>query len=125
MGTTTVKTYQKRTKKGKVVTVHSHSMRTKDKKGVTKKVNPIVRLTKLAEKRIVDKGVAESIVKKYKERPHNLKLMVDGKWKNVIIDVWKTDSKGKRVKMKTVQRQLNFSNNDWAKFKKEKCRINL
>jgi hypothetical protein len=135
-----VKGHQRRTKKGKIVYVKSHSARKEggEKKGrieplsdksskvslpkkpkTESQIQEVKRLSSLANKRIADKEQAKKVISKYKEYPSNLKLMVDGKWKNVITDVWKTDAKGNRKKMKTVQRQVNFSNKDWEKLIKD------
>lgn len=62
----TVKQHTRRSKKGKLYTVSQHE----------RSIETIVK------KKVSNRHEAQALLEKYKGRPHNLKLMVDSKWKD-------------------------------------------
>lgn len=105
---TQVKAHQRRSKTGKTSFVHSYNKTTPD---------TAAQIKSLASKRIKDG--AQEVIERYSQYPSNLGLMVDGKWKDALVYRQVRDAKGNLERRQVIERQVDFTNTQWASFIKE------
>lgn len=117
---TTVKSHIRKTKSGKVANVKQHN-RDQQAADQAKRDAHRAELKAITDKvfgSVSNNQKASAIVHKYKDRPMNMKLMVDSKWKTIKINVSR-NKEGKIEVKPTPIKVWDISEQEWNKFIKE------